>query len=77
MTKQSSVNADLPEGVNLPLKSLIDLQKLELQLKDEACYSAIVHLVLLNIWFYRSCFFVLYFFTTVSLYIHLCVTALI
>ena len=56
LTKQSSVDADLPEGVHLPLKSMLDLQNLELQLKDEACYSAMVHLVLLNIWFFKSCF---------------------
>ncbi len=46
LTKQTS--ADLPKGVELPLTHIAELHILESKLKEEACYSAMVHLIILN-----------------------------
>uniref|UniRef100_A0A9J8CWG6 DUF4806 domain-containing protein n=1 Tax=Cyprinus carpio carpio TaxID=630221 RepID=A0A9J8CWG6_CYPCA len=40
LTKQTSGAAALPEGVELPITNIVDLQILENKLKEEACYNA-------------------------------------
>lgn len=47
LTEQTTAT-DLPKGVELPLTNIVELKNLESKLKEEGCYSAMVHLIVLN-----------------------------
>lgn len=57
-----SAAAILTEGINLPLNSLQDIETTENKLKDQACFSDMVHLICSKNKFFDDNFFFFTFF---------------